>query len=393
MSSVSTLGGGGIMSKSRRLLANVWLLLRLLLKDRRFVRRILIAAGVSASLVLLAIKFACHLRSRRRRQRQLQKQINNNNNQTVSPHVAAKASQKSPTLNRQFFAELRYLTGIMFPRLLSKQTLLLAMHTSTLVSRTFLSIYIAQLEGLLVRNIVAKKFAAFVKCLAQWLLIAIPATTCNSLIRYLESRLDAELKSQLVHKSLDIYFRDRVYYRIAVRHADSTGAQVDQNLTDDIDKLTHLVVHLYSQLTKPLLDITLITVSLIRLAARNEIGSHITVALTATAFALIAGTGLIMRQVSPGFGRMSADVAKQRGQLRYLYTRIQPNSEEIAFFCGERNEARLIHTNYERLKRMLERVNLNRLWYVILEQFLLKYVWSAGMSFVSYVMMNPILDR
>ena len=364
MSSVSTLGGGGggIMSKSRRLLANVWLLLRLLLKDRRFVRRILIAAGVSASLVLLAIKFACHLRSRRRRQRQLQKQINNNNNQTVSPHVAAKASQKSPTLNRQFFAELRYLTGIMFPRLLSKQTLLLAMHTSTLVSRTFLSIYIAQLEGLLVRNIVAKKFAAFVKCLAQWLLIAIPATTCNSLIRYLESRLDAELKSQLVHKSLDIYFRDRVYYRIAVRHADSTGAQVDQNLTDDIDKLTHLVVHLYSQLTKPLLDITLITVS-----------------LTATAFALIAGTGLIMRQVSPGFGRMSADVAKQRGQLRYLYTRIQPNSEEIAFFCGERNEARLIHTNYERLKRMLERVNLNRLWYVILEQFLLKYVWSAGM--------------
>jgi ABC-type uncharacterized transport system fused permease/ATPase subunit len=66
------------------------------------------------------------------------------------------------------------------------------------------------------------------------------------------------------------------------------------------------------------------------------------------------------------------------GQLRYLYTRIQPNSEEIAFFCGERTEASLIHTNYERLKRLLERLNRNRLWYVILEQFLLKYVWSAG---------------
>ncbi len=214
--------------------------------------------------------------------------------------MAHQAKSTSPALNAQFFAELRYLLGIMFPRVFSKQSLLLVFHTITLVSRTFLSIYIAQLEGLLVRNIVGKKFALFAKYLCQWLLIAIPATTCNSLIRYLESRLDAELKSQLVHKSLGIYFHDRVYYRIAVRHADSIGSQVDQNLTDDIDKLTHLFVHLYSQLTKPLLDVLLITTSLIGLASHNEISNRVTLGLTLTAFTLISGTGLIMRQAGHG---------------------------------------------------------------------------------------------
>ena len=91
-----------------------------------------------------------------------------------------------------------------------------------------------------------------------------------------------------------------------------------------------------------------------------------------------------MRRLSPKFGKMAAQVAKQKGYLRYLYNRIQTNSEEIAFYSGETTELNLIKHNYALLKFELEKVYFSKLWYIILEQFLTKYVWSAaGLCMIS----------
>ena len=115
----------------------------------------------------------------------------------------------APAINRQFFSEIYYLLRIMFPSIFSKQCLYLALHTLTLISRTFISIYVAQLEGTLVKSIVQKSSRDFLINLFKWLSIAIPATTCNSLIRYLECKLDLELRLNLVNKSLKYYFSIR----------------------------------------------------------------------------------------------------------------------------------------------------------------------------------------
>jgi len=232
----------------------------------------------------------------------------------------------------------------MFPNIISKQTGLLATHSLTLICRTFLSIYVAQLDGSLVKNIVEKNFSQFGLNLAKWLLIALPATTCNSLIKYLESKLDLELKSALVTKSLEHYFNNRVYYRISLLPGSS---QIDQNLTEDIEKLTNLLVHLYSHLTKPVLDITLMTFSLISLARRQDFNW----AIPATIGILVmSATGLLIRVISPKFGKLAAEKAEQKGYLRFLYSRVQANSEEIAFYGGEKVEMSLIDKSYSGLK-------------------------------------------
>jgi ATP-binding cassette subfamily D (ALD) protein 2 len=177
------------------------------------------------------------------------------NNQKLKKYASIQQSKfqtiakvKQPAFDKQFFNEIKYLIKIMFPRLISKQIAYLIFHTVALVSRTFISIYVAKLEGSLVKSIVKKNFKDFFFNLIKWLGIAVPATSCNSLIKYLESKLDLELRISIIKKSLEMYFDKRIYYKIALKQYDNI--QIDQNLSEDVDKLTSLFVHLYSHLTK-----------------------------------------------------------------------------------------------------------------------------------------------
>jgi ATP-binding cassette, subfamily D (ALD), member 2 len=75
------------------------------------------------------------------------------------------------------------------PKPMCYETGLLAIHTLCLISRTFLSIYVASMEGKMVKYIVQKDVKSFAMMLLKWLGIAMPATFVNSMIRYLENKL------------------------------------------------------------------------------------------------------------------------------------------------------------------------------------------------------------
>jgi ATP-binding cassette, subfamily D (ALD), member 2 len=121
--------------------------------------------------------------------------------------------QKTISVNALFFKQLRQLLKIIIPGLWTKEFALLVFHTLSLVSRTFLSIYVAQLDGHIVKSIVQRDVRQFILNLLLWLSIAIPATFVNSLIRFLECQLGLALRSRLVRHAYDMYFRDQTYYR------------------------------------------------------------------------------------------------------------------------------------------------------------------------------------
>ena len=230
--------------KIQRRLKRLIVLLKFLFESQSSIRKFLIKSGVFASLAFIffkLIKKFIRLFSKRKQIKNQIKKANDNNN------------KNTPNLNAQFLKEFSYLLKIMFPKFFSLQLGLLSMHSIVLVFRTFLSIYVAQLEGLLAKNIVKKDSYEFGKYLVYWILIALPATTSNSLIKYLESKLDLSLKTELVNKSLNHYFSNRAYYKIALKQ--NENLQIDQNLSEDIERLTSLFSHLYSHLTKPVLDV------------------------------------------------------------------------------------------------------------------------------------------
>ena len=71
----------------------------------------------------------------------------------------------------------------MVPGVWCREAGLLGGHTVVLVARTFLSVYVARLEGRMVKHIVRKDVTTFVRLLAVWFGVAVPATFINSLIR------------------------------------------------------------------------------------------------------------------------------------------------------------------------------------------------------------------
>nr|CAD7607022.1 unnamed protein product [Timema genevievae] len=259
-----------------------------------------------------------------------------------NPRVA-----KSPGVNLEFLLQLRKLVRIMVPGVCCGEVGLLGVHTLALASRTFLSIYVASMEGQIVKYIVRRDVTNFALMLLKWLAVALPATFINSVIRYLESRLALAFRSRIVDHAYQLYFSHQTYYRVS--NLDCRIENADHRLTDDITAFTSSVAHLYSHLTKPLFDLLLIGLALMR-----------------------------------AFGSLVAEEANRRGYLRNIHSRVITNAEEIAFYGGHEVELSHLQKAYKSLVSHMNLIFSQRLWYVMLEQFLMKYVWSGtGMIMVS----------
>ena len=163
---------------------------------------------------------------------------------------------------RSFSSQLRYLLGIVIPSVWSREMGMLSAHTALLLCRTYISMANSRLDGKLVRHIVAGDKAKFLESLVMLLLIGIPATLVNSLIKYTKDSLVIAFRARLVTKAHGMYMnKDRVYYK--AQHLDTTlQHQADQAMTDDIETFSDHLVHLYSHLSKPIVDLAFISATL-----------------------------------------------------------------------------------------------------------------------------------
>eukprot|EP01006_Ploeotia_vitrea_P032930 TRINITY_DN65114_c0_g1_i2.p1 TRINITY_DN65114_c0_g1~~TRINITY_DN65114_c0_g1_i2.p1 ORF type:complete len:564 (-),score=300.40 TRINITY_DN65114_c0_g1_i2:70-1761(-) len=206
----------------------------------------------------------------------------------------------------------------------------------------------------------------FWRGIAYWLMISVPATYINSMIRYLQSKISIAFRTRLVHRAHDMYLKGDTFY--AIKHMDSRIDDVDQRITDDISKFCSSVSELYSNLAKPLLDVALFGAQL-----TNAVG--IAGPLIMTSFYVI--TGGFLRAFTPPFGAWAATNAENEGKFRSCHTRIITYSQEIAFYEGQKTEKKILNRAYKQMIRHKNYMFSKRILHGMMESCIIKYMASA----------------
>lgn len=102
----------------------------------------------------------------------------------TAPSQGQAHTRKRVELNREFFQNLLRLLRIVIPGWRSKELGLIISHSVFLVLRTLLSLYVAELDGKLVSSLVRGKGKQFLRGVVWWMIVAIPATFTNSMVRW-----------------------------------------------------------------------------------------------------------------------------------------------------------------------------------------------------------------
>ncbi|KKY22498.1 putative abc fatty acid [Diplodia seriata] len=161
-------------------------------------------------------------------------------------------SRKKVELNRDFFRHLFRLLKIVMPGWRSKELRLLISHTIFLVLRTLISLYVAELDGRLVSNLVRGKGKDFLGGLVWWMAVAIPATFTNSMLSYHQCKLSLQYRTRLTNYIHNKYLSQMTFYTLSA--LDDRIKNADQLITVDVAKFSNSLAELYSNIAKPVLD-------------------------------------------------------------------------------------------------------------------------------------------
>ncbi|KAJ3785293.1 adrenoleukodystrophy protein [Lentinula aff. detonsa] len=273
-----------------------------------------------------------------------------------------------------FYQRLRHILRIVIPGIRSKEALMLVMHSSLLIARTAISLYVAALDGKIVASLVRAKPLEFALNIIRWLLVAIPATWTNSWLSYIQSKLAIAYRTRLTNLVMEEYLggkneagpEGKVYYKIS--NLDDRIKNPDQMITHDIQRFSASLAAIYSNLAKPVLDVILYNYQLSQnVGAEGLIGLTILVQLSAA----------LLRSLTPPFGSYTALSAQLAGALRHSHSRLAEFVEEIAFMRGEETEKMLIEREYATAILHERKVLRRRWWFGCVEEGIVKWLWGS----------------
>ena len=165
-----------------------------------------------------------------------------------------------------------------------------------------------------------------------------------------------------------MYLNDNLnYYKLANLDG-GIGQGADQFVTQDLTLFCASAASLYSSIGKPFVDLCVFNYQLFRslgpLALTGLLGNYF---ITAT----------LLRRLSPPFGKLKAVEGRREGDFRSLHARLIANAEEVAFYGGADMERIFLDKGFKDLKGWMEGIYSLKIRYNMLEDFILKYSWSA----------------
>lgn len=96
----------------------------------------------------------------------------------------------------------------------TKEALYLIVLSGLLVVRTYLSIWLADVNGQIVKSIVTQDFNQFMKRVFSLMIFAIPSSTVNSAMDYFSKLLAVAFRERLTAHFHESYLKNMFYYKV-----------------------------------------------------------------------------------------------------------------------------------------------------------------------------------
>ncbi|KPJ18353.1 ATP-binding cassette sub-family D member 3 [Papilio machaon] len=243
-------------------------------------------------------------------------------------YMIKEKNRKDPKaqVDARFFAELKVLWKIMVPGLWSKESGFMVLIAIALISRTMCDLWLIQHTTLVEGSIIAMNHKEFRRLIGQVFLAMPLISVVNNVLKWSIGETKLRLRTNLSLYLYQKYLKGFTYYQVT--NLDNRISNADQLLTTDIDKFCDTVIDLYSNISKPLLDIGLY---LYRLTV------NLGPSTPGIMMAYLLVSGMFLTYLRRPTARMTVQEQKLEGEFRYVNSRLITNSEEIAFYQMVRN--------------------------------------------------------
>lgn len=204
-------------------------------------------------------------------------------------------------------------------------------------------------------------------------MFAVPSSLVNSALDFLNHKLAIIFRTRMTRYMNEKYLKGLVYYQIS--NLDSRISNPDQRLTQDIDKWATCLSNLYSNITKPILDIILFSKKLADLVGWE--GPSVIIG-----WYFLSGT--VIRYISPPFGLLTAQEQQNEGLYRACQSDLVNHAEEIAFYRGNNWEKDRINKTLMVIVRHINTILSKRFFMGTFDSMLVKY----GATMVAYAVLG-----
>ncbi|XP_026138847.1 ATP-binding cassette sub-family D member 3-like isoform X4 [Carassius auratus] len=281
-------------------------------------------------------------------------------------------------VDKLFFIRISRIIKIMVPRFFCKETWYLLLIAVMLVTRTYCDVWMIQNGTLIESGIISRDPKLFKRHFYSYLTVIPGIALVNNFLKLGLNELKLCFRVRLTKHLYDEYLKGYTYYKMG--NLDNRIANADQLLTQDVEKFCNSVVELYSNLSKPLLDIGLYIFKL-----TTAIGAQ----GPASMMAYLLISGLFLTRLRRPIGKMTVTEQKFEGEYRFVNSRLITNSEEIAFYNGNVREKQTIHSTFRKLVDHLHNFIFFRFSMGMVDSIIAKYFATV----VGYLVVSrPFLD-
>ena len=277
-----------------------------------------------------------------------------------------RARRSHAAVDATFVRRLKFLLGIVVPSWRSEEAFLLFTQSFALVSRSFISLRIAQKGGDGLQAVMERDWQGLLTNMADFFVSGVAAALVNSSLKYLTNSITTCFRERLTLYVHDAYLSHRAYYKTAVlRFGDLDNA--DQRVVDDLHQFCTSLSDLYSRTFKPLLDVILST---------RRMSETMGYSGLFVLYSYFGVSGALVRFLSPPFGEYIAQTQKREGTFRRAHSRLIQHAEEVAFLDGSAREKQILNKSLREVTTWSHFYFYSQFKQGIVDQYALKYFAS-----------------